>query len=355
MGHWAIIGGGNGGQAFAGYLSLKGETVKIFDVFQETVDKLNKLGGVKIEGNVDVSGFGKILGASTDLKTVIDGAKIIMVVLPSLYHIDMAKKMAPLLKDDQIVLLHPSASLGPIEFDKALKDAGCKVNYIVATTNTLLFACRALEVGVVQVYGQKTFIDVAAYPSSKNDIVKKAIIDIFPQSNFVDVIHASLTNLNSIVHPAPSILNIARIESGMDWMYYTDFTPTIGKCVDELDVERLKIGKAYGIELESVVDIYKRMYTTKGDNSYEVMKNCEAYMGIKGQSSIRTRYVLEDVPNSLVPYRTLAEIAGFEVPLTDAIIKLSYAIVDGIIEGRTAKKLGLENVSKDEFIKMCRN
>ena len=36
----AIIGAGNGGQAFAGYLSLHGRTVKIFDVVQSTVDKL---------------------------------------------------------------------------------------------------------------------------------------------------------------------------------------------------------------------------------------------------------------------------------------------------------------------------
>ena len=34
----AIIGAGNGGQAFAGYLSLHGRTVRIFDVVQNTVD-----------------------------------------------------------------------------------------------------------------------------------------------------------------------------------------------------------------------------------------------------------------------------------------------------------------------------
>ncbi len=37
---FAIIGAGNGGQAFAAYLSLKGYPVKIYDVSQKTIDIL---------------------------------------------------------------------------------------------------------------------------------------------------------------------------------------------------------------------------------------------------------------------------------------------------------------------------
>ena len=37
----AIIGGGNGGQAFAGWLALRGYKTRLFDVVQETCDKLN--------------------------------------------------------------------------------------------------------------------------------------------------------------------------------------------------------------------------------------------------------------------------------------------------------------------------
>lgn len=63
---FAIIGAGNGGQAFAAYLSLKGHSVKIYDVSQKTVDILQEKGGVLLEGNSDVVGFGKIMLASTD-------------------------------------------------------------------------------------------------------------------------------------------------------------------------------------------------------------------------------------------------------------------------------------------------
>ena len=89
----AIIGAGNGGQAFAGYLSLQCRTVKIFEVVQSTVYKLTELGGVELEGHSDVTGFGKIELASTDIGKVMEGCEIILVVLHSIYHKDMAKKM----------------------------------------------------------------------------------------------------------------------------------------------------------------------------------------------------------------------------------------------------------------------
>ena len=93
--HIAIIGAGNGGQAFAGYLSLLGERVRIFDVVPQTVQGLNERGGVLLEGNSRYTGFGKIERATGDMGEAVEGAKLILVVLPALYHGDMARKMAP--------------------------------------------------------------------------------------------------------------------------------------------------------------------------------------------------------------------------------------------------------------------
>ena len=115
--HWAIIGAGNGGQAFAAYLSLKGLDITIYDVFPETVDRLNKQGGIYIEGNSKVTGFGKILFASADIGEVIEGAEVILIILPSMYHKSIAAQMAPFLKDGQIVVGNPITPMGSMEFD----------------------------------------------------------------------------------------------------------------------------------------------------------------------------------------------------------------------------------------------
>ena len=351
----AIIGAGNGGQAFAAYLSLHGHDVKIFDVVQQTVDTLNDKGGIFIEGNADVSGFGKILMASTDIEKVMEGAEIILVVLPSIYHKDMAKKMAPYLKDGQYVVLNPNASLGTVEFRKQLDDCGCKADIILACTATLLFACRAVEIGHVVAAGQKKSFAASTYPASKNKEAALKFADIIPQFKFCDdVIRASLDNLNTVAHPGPTILNTGRIESGVDFEYYLDFTPSQGKLADAIDVERMAIGRAYGLDLRTFVDEFKSMYETKGNNAYEVVTNCEAYHGIKGQKTLRTRYILEDIPCSMEAFQSLGQIAGVPTPCIDAVITIARHMIPEIIEGRTVENLGLKGMSKDEFIQLCR-
>lgn len=351
----SIIGAGNGGQAFGAYLSLHGFDIKIFDVVQHTVDVLNEKGGISIEGNADVSGFGKILMASTDIGEVMEGTDIVLIVLPSLYHADMARKMAPYLKDDQWVVLNPHASMGPVEFENVLKECNCTAKINLVAASTLLFACRAVEIGRVVVAGQKKLFNASAYPSSKNDAARELFKDVIPAFDFQgDVIRTSLDNINCWVHPAPTILNTGRIESHTPFEYYIDVTPAQGRCIDALDKERMAIAKAYDIEIRPLVEEYKVLYRTDGENMYEIFKNNLDLHGISGQKSLETRYLLEDVPNSLVANQTLARIAGVETPVMDSMIQLGRTLVPGMEEGRTIKNLGLEGVTKEEFIQMCR-
>lgn len=352
----AIIGAGNGGQAFAGYLSLMGERVRIFDVFPETVRKLNEVGGVTMEGNSKYKGFGKIEKATDSMEDIISGAKLIMIVLPSLYHADMARRMAPYLKDGQVIILNPHASMGPVEFRKVLDDCKVTADVTIGCTSTLLFACRAVEIGRVVVAGQKQHLTMAAYPSSRNDILREMFKDLIPEFEVVDdVIRVSLDNINALVHPAPSILNTGRIESHTPFEYYLDCTPAQGRYIDALDRERMALAAAYGLDkVKPLVEEYKVMYRTHGSNMYEILTNNEDLRGIKGQSRLDTRYILEDVPCSLVALQSLGQLAGVPTPCIDAMITVGRTLLPEMIEGRTLKNLGLEGKSKEEFIKMCR-
>lgn len=354
--HIAIIGAGNGGQAFAGYLSLAGERVKIFDVVPATVNKLNEVGGVLIEGNSKYKGFGKIEKATDNMREAIEGARLIMIVLPSLYHADMARQMAAYLKDGQVIVLNPHASMGPVEFRKVLNECGVTADVTISCTSTLLFACRAVEIGHVVVAGQKRHLTMAAYPSSRNPILAEIFKNLIPEFEVVDdVIRVSLDNINALVHPAPTILNTGRIESHTPFEYYIDCTPAQGRYVDALDKERMALAKAYGLEkVKPLVEEYKVMYRTHGNNMYEILSQNEDLHGIKGQKSLETRYLMEDVPCSLVALQTLGRIAAVPTPCIDAMIIVGRTLVPGMIEGRTVKNLGLEGISKEEFIKMCR-
>lgn len=67
--------------------------------------------------------------------------------------------------------------------------------------------------------------------------------------------------------------------------------------------------------------------------------------------TIHTRYVIEDIPYSLVPLCSLGALAGVPTPCMSAVCTIGKAILgDELDEGRTLRNLGLENMSVDQFL-----
>lgn len=348
---WAIIGGGNGGQSMAAHLGVQGKSVKIFDVMQETVDAINEKGGIDVEGAVN--GFGKVELASTDIGEVIKGTDIVVVVLPSLYHESIARKCAPYLEDGQVVVIHPSSTFAALEFKKVLEEENCTKDVIIGETCTLLYACRLNKPASTHIFGIKNMVTVAAIPASKNDILLERLNSAFPQFKAAkNVLQTSLENINAMMHPGPTILNTSKIENEEDFMYYLDgITPSIGKYVQAMDKERRAIGKALNLDLPSIDDLYREMYDAKGETLSELVKSVKAYNGVKGQKTLRTRYVLEDIPNSLQPMSSIGKMLGINTKNIDCIINLAKVMLEGeFIEGRTVESVGIDGLTREELL-----
>lgn len=354
--HWAIIGAGNGGQAFAAYLSLQGVDITIYDNFQSTVDAINEQGGVYLEGNCKHTGFGAVRFADTDIARVMDGASVILVILPSIYHNDIAAKMAPHLKDGQIVVLNPITPLGTMDFRNTLEKANCKADIVLAGTNTLLFACRLAEQGRAVVGGQKNEILVAAYPASDNDTVGRALSPYLPEYKLVpDILTVTFDNLNFEFHPGPTLLYSAMIEGGREFEYYSDFVPSQVTLIEAIDKERLQLCHIYGVKARDVTQTFHDEYGYEGD-LYEQITKADVYKGIKGPTSMNNRMVTEDIPYSLVALQSLAKIAHLKTPAIDTVVNLGYILLGNQLdEGRTVENLGLtDRVTVNDVISMCR-
>ncbi len=350
--NWAIIGGGNGGQSMAGHIGIKGFPVKLYDISEETAEAINDKGGITVDGAV--KGFGKVDLASTDISKVLEDSDIVVVVLPSLYHSDIAKKCAPHLKDGQIILLHPGSTLGALEFKYVLEQEKCRADVVVSEAHTLLYACRATEPGNAYIFGVKNCVMAAALPATENKRVIDSLNTVFPQfKEAKNVLKTSLENTNAMMHPAPSLLNTSKIESKEEWLYYYDgITPSIGAYIEKMDEERIELGKAFGIELTPIKDQYKEMYDAKGETLTELVRTTKAYDGIKGQKTLKTRYILEDIPNSLLPIVSLGKMTGVNVDKMETIVKLGqYMLGDEIQDGRTLENVGIQDFSVYELIK----
>jgi opine dehydrogenase len=349
---WAVVGGGNGGQAAAAHLALLGFPVRLYDIFPATVEAIQAQGGIQVQGVLQ--GFGSLEVSSADLDAVIPGADVVMVVAPATAHADIAKRCASLLRDGQLVFLHPGSTGGALEFRHVLQQAGCSAGILLAESSSLLYACRSPQPGRVELFAIKKELMVAALPAGSIDQVLDILQTAFPQLYAGrNVLETSLTNPNAMLHPAPTLLNTSMIESGRDWHYYWDgITPSIGAFVEALDAERLAVGQAYGIALTPIVQWYHEAYQAEGDSLVEAVQNNEAYAGIKGQGTLQTRYLLEDIPMGLVPMQALGRLAGYEPERMQTIITLAEQLLQRDLSrcGRTLENLGLKGFSRDRLL-----
>lgn len=348
---WTIIGGGNGGQSVAGHLALMGRAVRLFDIFQETVDTINQQGGIHVQGAVE--GFGKLEFATTEMDKALNGTDAVMVVAPATAHRTIAKSCAPYLTDDQVVIIHPGATCGALEFRHVLKASGCRAEIPVAETNSLIYACRSPRPGHAKIIGIKKHLALATLPNSQNPKVLAMMQAAFPQIvGGKNVLETSLGNSNAIVHPAPSLLNASMIESAHEWLYYGEgITPTIGAFVEDLDQERVKLAASFGIEMPSIREWYRIAYGVEAATLTEAVRKNPAYDGIKGQKDLKTRYLMEDIPTGLVPMIALGKLQGIDMPRMEVVAKLGQYLLkeDFFRTGRTLENLGLADMTPEAF------
>ncbi len=348
---WTIIGGGNGGQSMAGHLALMGYRVRLYDIFEETVDAINAMGGIHVDGVVE--GFGEIEFATTDIAKAIKGADVLTVVAPAIHHKDIAENCLPFLQENQVVILHPGATCGALEVKNVLQAGGCKVNVPIAETNSLIYACRCEKPGYASIYGIKQDLKIATLPAKDNARVLEIMQAAFPQvTGAKNVLETSLGNANAIMHPSPTILNTSLIESEHQWRYYWDgITPTIGSFVESIDLERLAVGQAFGVQLESIMDFYRKAYQVEAATLSEAVSKNPAYEKVQGQKNIHTRYLQEDLPTGLVPMIELGKMRGIDVSRMETIARLGDYLLneDYFNSGRTLNNLGLSEMSPEEF------
>lgn len=347
---FAIIGAGNGGQSFAGHLGVLGFPVSLWDVERQKVEDLKKTGRMVVSGAV--TGDVPIPVVTGDIGEAVDGADIIMVVIPTVFQRSTARAMAPHLKDGQVVVLNPGATGGALEVRSTFKEAGCRANVTVAETDTLLYACRSPKAGEAIIYGVKDGLSIASLPAREAPRVAGLLNNAFPQFKPVSsVLITSLNNANAMMHPAPTILNAGRIECKSPFEYYSEgVTPALARVVETVDAERLAIAKALGVEVPSIHDFYRTSYGADGKNLHEQLKHVRAYDGIKGPTTLNTRYIFEDLPTGLVPLSALGSAMGVPTPTMTAVVQLGNILLERNfwVEGRSLEKLGLAGLSPAE-------
>ncbi len=350
--NFAVIGGGHGGQGIAAYLAYLGHNVNLYNRTIEKVAKIAKQGFIEMEGCI--SGRGYLNSVTDSIESAIYGADVIMVAVPACAHKSIAELIAPHVEPGQYIVLNPGRTGGALEFKNIIRNINPGKGICMVEAQTLLFACRVAEEGKVSMLSKKNEVKVAALPAIRTKEFIGVINHIIPE--FVEtnsVLDTSFNNIGAILHPIPTILNCGRIEStGGNFLYYIEgITPTVAKIIEEVDYERMRVADALGAEIVSLREWLGYTYDAYGETLCEALSNVKGYWGIKSPSSLDTRYIFEDVPQSLVPIADMGQYLEIETPTINSIIHLASVIhgKDYYKLGRKVEDMGLLGLSLDEI------
>ncbi len=352
---YTVIGAGHGGKAMAAHLALLGFPTTLYNRTPDRIAAIKELNGIDLESTEGgPRGFAKLACVTSSMAEALDQAEMVMVVVPSSAHAEVAKACAPHLRDGQIVVLHPGRTCGAIEFAKVLCDQTCQADVTVAEAETFIYASRSDGPAQARIFRIKEAVPLAALPATRNRLVLDQIHEAYPQYiDGVNVLQTGLNNMGAIFHPALAMLNAGWIESTHgDYQFYIDgVTPSVARVLEALDRERVTVASSLGIRGRTALEWLKLAYDTTGDDLHEAVHNQPGYYGIKAPPTLNHRYIFEDVPMSLVPIAALGERYGVSVRGMDAIIRLACIIhrTDYWRRGRTLEKLGINNLSVGEL------
>ena len=349
-----ILGGGNGARTAATEIALLGHRVTLYDIEPLAFSLLP----IKEAGYIEA--FGRIEGKAQvkielNLEKAIDGAELILIVVPTMYQASYAKKLGPILKSGQHIALMPG-SLGSLEFRTELDNIGCDKEITIGEIAALPYATRIESPLSVHVFGRRKIVSAGVFPSCKTDEVFHLYEDIYPGiERMRDVLEAGLSNPNPTLHCLGVLLNAGRIEKSRGDFYYYDegLTQNVCNAVEAIDQEKIALGKILGLNLLSLVDTYWKMgYGPKGHNFWEVIRGVSSLVNIKGPETVDSRYLTEDVPIGLLIYSQLGRQLGVDVRLMESVIHISSALLkrDFIREGRTLTRCGIEGMMKEQIL-----
>ncbi len=353
-----VFGAGLDAQIIVADLTLAGFKVNMLTLPEQNItleNYLKKNKGIYLEGDKTISGKSGLATpnmVTVSAKEAMKESDVVIFTQPSSDYEERMKYIAPYIEEGQIINFNTYGYWPSLIVRKYVK------KNVILTESPAPIYWPAGEVGHVKPLFIRNHVPVAAFPSNKNEQAISILNNVFPQFETAkNIIQTNLENINLMVHPPIALLNIGwfdrcEVKGEKIGFYETGNTPHTALLMELLDEERRAICNAFEVRALPIDEFVKQLYGSKGDNIYQVIKNCEAYQNwgkIPANSWIRMCQA--DMPLSLVPATQLADVASVQVPLTKSIITLTSQLLktDFWNTGLTLTKLGLSNLTIKEI------
>ncbi len=356
----AVLGGGNGSFAAAGDFALSGHEVRLWRRDADQV-AAHCAAGSRIRmkdhgGQHDV----KVALVTTDIAEAVSGTELILCPAPAFAQPDIARALAPHLRDGQAVFL-PPATFGSMIFALAMRDSGNRAKVSFAETGTLPWLTRKHGPFEVAITIRAKRLPVGVFPLHQAqhalDVIGRAFPGVIEPCG--DALSGALMNAGPIIHPPLIVMNAGPIEHFDRWDIHKEGTQaSIRRVTDALDAERIAVREALGYHgphfplahhyaKEGEIWMYGRgshdRLTDSGDWRERIVLT-------------QHRYMREDLRLGLSFLISAAELAGVATPLARAFLAVGSAICgENPAQGaRTLATLGLGDLDRAGLQRLLR-
>lgn len=343
----AILGGGHGCYAAAADLSEAGHEVRLWRRDAAALQPVIETGSIVLKDS-DGPRAVKIARATADIGHALEGAQLIVLPSPAIAQEDIARAMAPHLKDGQVVFL-PPGTFGSFVMARIVRQAGNGADVAWAETGTLPYLARKHGDREVNVTIRAVRLPTGVYPARKTAHALAVIREAYPSVHGCgDALSGALMNAGPIIHPPLIVMNAAPLQHFERWDIHNEGTqPSVRAVTDRLDLERVAVREAlgYGAPHYPLSDHYDNDQWMYGDAHKKLVKSGDWRENV----DLRThRYVVEDTELGLAFLASVARWAGADAPIAHGLLAIT-----GGWQGRDLRKgprtleaLGLDKLDR---------
>ena len=356
----AVLGGGNGSFAAAGDFALQGHDVRLWRRDARLVAQHREAGSrialKDSRGRHDVA-----LGlVTTEIGAAVADAELILCPAPAFAQADIARQIAPQLRDGQVVFLSPG-TFGSLIFAKAARDAGNRAKASFAETGTLPWLTRKHGPFEVAITARAKRLPIGVFPlhtaAHALDVIGRAFPGITEPCG--DALSGALMNAGPIIHPPLIVMNAGPIEHFDRWDIHKEGTqPAIRRVTDALDAERIAVREALGYAGPHFPLAHH--YATEGEiwmygrGSHDRLTDS----GDWRERIVLTehRYMMEDLRLGLSFLVSVARLAGVATPLANGFLAIGETVcgADAGAQRRSLETLGFGNLDRDQLQALLR-
>jgi len=282
---------------------------------------------------------------------------VLVIALPGYGHKTVFDALIPHVEARHQVIVSSHASLGAVYLTRRLAERGVTVP--VTAWGTTICTGRRQSGTEVAVNTVRSRVDLCTVPEDRSDQALALCRDLFgdrfqPRDGLLAI---SLSNLNPQNHMGIALGNITRMERGETWSQGQNVTPKVGRLLEQLDLERLAIARALGLEVKTIFEHFHLSFHVPVASISQMNQQMhEQGNGGTGPATADSRYVTEDVPYGLVLTAALGRLAGCPAPLHEAGIRIFSAMygIDFEQENEILTALQLDRYDLDDLKRAAR-